>query len=90
VGREAALTTTGRLRIARWVGSGKRGEEVWQRIARWLRRERQATWKTIRRRYMIGWEFHATGTTLYWPKVAGVRYRYRGRNIPTPWTPQAA
>jgi RNA-directed DNA polymerase len=63
---------------------------AWRRIARWLRRERQATWKVIRRRYMIGWEFHATGTTLYWPKVAGVRYRYRGRNIPTPWTPQAA
>jgi RNA-directed DNA polymerase len=63
---------------------------AWRRIARWLRRERQATWKTIRHRYMIGWEFQASGITLYWPKVAGVRYRYRGRNIPTPWTPKTA
>jgi len=62
---------------------------TWQRVACWLRRERQASWSTIRRRYMIGWEYRtSTGLTLHKPKVAGVRYRYRGRNIPTPWTPQ--
>lgn len=64
---------------------------TWHRVARWLRRERQASWSTIRRRYMLGWEFRTTtGITLHRPKVAGTRYLYRGRNIPTPWTPKTA
>ena len=64
---------------------------TWHRVARWLRRHRQASWSTIRRRYMVGWEYRSTtGVTLHRPKVAGERYRYRGRNIPTPWTPKTA
>jgi RNA-directed DNA polymerase len=65
---------------------------AWQRIGIWFRHERQLRWKEIRKRYMIGWEFRApgSGTTLFTPKVAGVRYRYRGTRIHTPWTPRPA
>lgn len=61
---------------------------AWQRIAIWLRKQRHVRWKTIRKRYMTGWEYRTpNGITLYQPTVAGVRYRYRGARIPTPWTP---
>ena len=64
---------------------------AWQRVAIWLRNDRQLRWKEIRKRYMSGWKFRAPGgTTLFEPRVAGVRYRYRGTGIPTPWTPYPA
>jgi RNA-directed DNA polymerase len=60
---------------------------AWQRIAIWFRRTLRMRWTAIRKRYMIGWEFRAPGgLTLFRPQVAGVRYRYRGTRIPTPWT----
>jgi RNA-directed DNA polymerase len=60
---------------------------AWQRIAIWFRRTLRMRWTAIRTRYMTGWEFRAPGgLTLFRPQVAGVRYRYRGTTIPTPWT----
>jgi len=62
---------------------------AWQRIITWLRKEHHIRWTAIRKRYMTGWEFRTpNGITLFRPQVAGVRYRYRGTRIPTPWTPQ--
>jgi RNA-directed DNA polymerase len=64
---------------------------AWQRIGIWFRKERGMRWAAIRKRYMIGWEFRAPGgLTLFQPKVAGERYRYRGARIPTPWAPRPA
>jgi RNA-directed DNA polymerase len=63
---------------------------AWQRIAIWLRKDHRMRWAAIRKRYMTGWEFRSGGITLFRPKVAGIRYRYRGTRIPTPWTPQPA
>ncbi len=62
---------------------------AWRRIGIWFRRKLNMRWTAIRRRYMTGWEFRAPGgLTLFRPQVAGVRYRYRGTRIPTPWTTQ--
>jgi RNA-directed DNA polymerase len=62
---------------------------AWRRVAIWLRRQHRLRWTAIRKRYMAGWEFRAPGgLTLFRPQVAGVRYRYRGTRIPTPWTPR--
>ena len=64
---------------------------AWHRIGIWFRKERGMRWTAIRKRYMTGWEFRAPGgLTLFQPKVAGERYRYRGTKIPTPWTPRPA
>jgi RNA-directed DNA polymerase len=64
---------------------------AWHRIGIWFRKERRMRWTAIRKRYMTGWEFRAPGgLTLFQPKVAGERYRYRGTKIPTPWTPRPA
>lgn len=64
---------------------------AWQRVALWLRKQHRIRWTAIRKRYMTGWEFRTpNGITLYRPQVAGARYRYRGKRIPTPWTPRPA
>ncbi len=60
---------------------------TWRRVVRWLRRKhRKASWRWLRRRYLPGWwPTHGT-TVLYNPGgVRTTRYRYRGKNIPTPW-----
>ncbi len=60
---------------------------TWRRVVRWLRRKhRKANWRWLRRRYLPGWwPTHGT-TVLFNPGgVRTTRYRYRGKNIPTPW-----
>lgn len=60
---------------------------VWRRVVGWLRRKyRRATWKQLRRRYLSGWWPTENGVSLFNPAgVAVTYYRYRGRNIPSPW-----
>jgi hypothetical protein len=47
-------------------------------------------WRTLRRRYLTGepgWRPEDDGITLFVPqRVQVTRYRWRGYNIPTPWT----
>ena len=67
---------------------------AWLRVVGWIRRKhRRATWKAIRRRYLMlpgkGLVPHDAGIVLF--NVASVpvtRYRYRGAKIPNPWTQQ--
>ncbi len=61
---------------------------LWWRVIGWLRKKyTRLTWKQIRRRC---WGHNWTsreGTRLAWPdEVPVTRYRYRGHNIPSPWT----
>jgi RNA-directed DNA polymerase len=60
---------------------------TWRRVVRWLRRKhRKANWRWLRRRYLPGWWPTDGKTVLYNPGgVRTTRYRYRGKNIPTPW-----
>jgi RNA-directed DNA polymerase len=61
---------------------------TWHRVVGWLRRKhRRATWKLLRRRYLInGMTPTHEGVTLFNPaSVAIVRYRYRGTKIASPW-----
>ena len=60
---------------------------VWRRVVGWLRRKyRRATWKQLRRRYLSGWWPTENGVRLFNPAgVAVTYYRYRGKNIPSPW-----
>jgi RNA-directed DNA polymerase len=71
---------------------------VWHRTWRWLRDkhpQRNAKW--IARAYYprrphggLGFP-EADGTRLFKPGSMPItRYQYRGKNIPTPWTPQAS
>ena len=62
----------------------------WRRVICWLRRKHPTfSWKKLRRRYLIGWWPQEKGVELFdTAKVPVTRYRYRGRNISTPWTLQ--
>ena len=68
---------------------------VWRRVARWLATLHHWTWTDLRRPF--------TGRNGRWAPLSAVgielfnlatvpvtRYRYRGNNIPTPWTLQPA
>jgi RNA-directed DNA polymerase len=47
-------------------------------------------WGTLHRRHLPGWEIRDGQTEMFRPqKVAVDRYRYRGTQIPTPWTSNA-
>jgi len=65
---------------------------TWLRVVGWLRRKhRRATWKAIRRRYLLlpGNRLvpHDAGIVLFNPaSVPVARNRYRGAKIPNPWT----
>lgn len=61
---------------------------VWRRVVCWLRRKHpRLNWKQRRRRYLPGWWPIADNVALFNPgAVAVTRYRYRGRQIPTPWS----
>jgi RNA-directed DNA polymerase len=60
----------------------------WRRVICWLRhKHRRANWKWLRRRYLPGWRPTDGEVTLFNPtSIAVTRYRYRGGQIPTPWT----
>ncbi|HEY8556323.1 MAG TPA: reverse transcriptase domain-containing protein, partial [Actinomycetes bacterium] len=64
------------------------GQFTWNRVLRWLRRKHpKASWGWLRRRYLPGWwPTHGTTELLRCGHVTVCRYRYRGAQIPTPWT----
>jgi RNA-directed DNA polymerase len=61
---------------------------IWWRVVRWLRRKHpRANWTRLRRLYLSGGWPTEGGVALFNPQaVAITRYRYRGKNIPTPWS----
>ncbi|CAN5878244.1 group II intron reverse transcriptase/maturase [soil metagenome] len=63
---------------------------VWWRAVAWLRKKhRRANWKQLRRRYLLGTSRWPTDgdVTLFDPAaVAIIRYRFRGQQIPSPWS----
>jgi RNA-directed DNA polymerase len=69
---------------------------AWGRIMRWIRAKykgkNRISLKEIRRRFCDkGWRFAYNGVVFTGASsVAVTRYRYRGGNIPTPWTPKPA
>jgi RNA-directed DNA polymerase len=65
---------------------------LWQETIRWIDRKHPRTgWRQLRRRYSNGNGWPAVGNAvLFNPEtVRTERYRYRGRQIPEPWTEAA-
>jgi RNA-directed DNA polymerase len=65
---------------------------AWWRLAGWIRRKHHLTGRSqLRRRFCgRGWQIAHNGVVFTGASsVAVTRYRYRGANIPTPWTPTA-
>jgi len=65
---------------------------AWLRLAGWIRRKHRLTSrKQLRRRFCDkGWRIAHNGVVFTGASSVSVtRYRYRGANIPTPWTPAA-
>ena len=66
---------------------------TWLRLMRWIRRKYEGKhrlgMKELRRRFCDqGWRFACNGAVFTGASSVKVtRYRYRGSNIPTPWTP---
>jgi len=69
---------------------------AWYRLMRWIRAKYKGrtglSMKQMRRRFCdAGWRFACNGVAFTGASsVAVKRYRYRGSNIPTPWTPEPA
>jgi RNA-directed DNA polymerase len=65
---------------------------TWWRVVGWVRkRHGGASWGTMSRRHLPGWEIRDGATEMFRPQtVAVTRYRYRGARIPTPWASNAA
>jgi len=63
-------------------------EFTWRRVICWLRHKHpHANWKWLRRRYLPGWWPTDDEVVLFdIGKVTVSRYRYRGAQIPTPWS----
>ena len=61
---------------------------TWRRVVCWLRHKHlRTTWKQLRRRYLPGWWPTEGETVMFNPAgVTPKRYRYRGAQIPSPWT----
>jgi RNA-directed DNA polymerase len=64
------------------------GQFTWNRVLRWLRRKHpKASWGWLRRRYLPRWwPTHGKTELLRCGHMVVRRYRYRGAQIPTPWT----
>lgn len=58
------------------------------RVVSWLRKRHHGlNMHTVVRRFLPGWEIRAGGIEMVRPnRIAVERYRYRGAQIPTPWT----
>lgn len=69
---------------------------AWGRLMRWIRAKYTGKtglgMKELRRRFCdTGWRFAHNGVVFTGASSVPVtRYRYRGSNIPTPWTPKPA
>jgi RNA-directed DNA polymerase len=67
---------------------------AWNRLMRWIRAKYAGksglSMKQMRRRFCdVGWRFACNGIVFTGASSVKVtRYRYRGGNIPTPWTPE--
>jgi RNA-directed DNA polymerase len=67
---------------------------AWHRLMRWIRAKYKGrtglSMKEMRRRFCdTGWRFACNGVVFTGASSVRVtRYRYRGGNIPTPWTPE--
>jgi RNA-directed DNA polymerase len=63
----------------------------WWKVVTWLRKRHVGlNWGTICHRFLPAWQIRCDGIEMFRPQaVAIVRYRYRGKHIPTPWTSQA-
>jgi len=62
---------------------------AWSRIAGWLRRKHRIGRSQLRRFCDRGWRFACRGVVFTGASsVRVVRYRYRGADIATPWTPR--
>ncbi len=69
---------------------GHLDSHAWRRIVTWIRRKHhRISWKELRRRFCDrGWRLAHNGVVFTGASsVAVTRYRYRGHNIRTPWTP---
>jgi RNA-directed DNA polymerase len=67
-------------------------DHTWWRLIGWIRRKHKIGWRQLRRRFCDrGWRIAHNGVVFTGASsVAVTRYRYRGANIPTPWTPAQA
>ena len=66
---------------------------AWRRIVTWIRRKHnRISWKELRRRFCTrGWRIAYNGVEFTGAaSVSVTRYRFRGYDIRTPWTPTAA
>jgi RNA-directed DNA polymerase len=69
---------------------------AWGRLMRWIRAKHRGKHRLgmneMRRRFCDqGWRFAHNGVVFTGASsVTVIRYRYRGSNIPTPWTPTSA
>jgi len=66
---------------------------TWERITNWLRKKHRIGWPELRRRYCLPgtWRLTHDGERFRGAaSVTVIRYRYRGYQIPTPWTPKPA
>src|SRR5680860_186350 len=71
--------------------SAKLHSYAWEKIAKWIRRKHNRVgWPELRRRFCDkGWRFASEGVIFTGASSVAVnRYRYRGSNIATPWTPK--
>lgn len=65
---------------------------AWERITNWLRKKHRIGWPELRRRFCLpgSWRLAVDGKQFKGAaSVRVIRYRYRGYQIPTPWTPTA-
>jgi RNA-directed DNA polymerase len=65
---------------------------AWERITAWLRQKHRIGWPELRRRFCLPgtWRLAHDGQRFRGAATVTVtRYRYRGYQIPTPWTPTA-
>jgi RNA-directed DNA polymerase len=72
---------------------GKVDYHARRRIGTWLQRKHgRLAWKDVKRRFCDqGWRYAHNGVVFAGASSVKVtRYRYRGSNIPTPWTPKPA